>query len=254
VPADPRLGAAPGRSGAGPTGLSGPEDLEAIRAGRTTPQRRAIRVRRLAQEAHGQEALLSQTDLALLLGSSQKTISTTVVNLREHGELLPLRGYLADMGRWPTHKQAVIRLYLQGSPVPTSPPAPTTPPRRSTAPSRALSDCGCWPPSLPRGAAAAHRHVPGPDRPVPGAARRARTRHQRTQEGEAACNVLTGCQQDPFLLVGRSLPPRRRGPGGAPAAKKRRRTTWRPPSGGAESAEGERRSLNEGPPHEVRLQ
>jgi hypothetical protein len=90
------------------------EDLEAIRAGRPARQRRAIRVRRLAQEAHGQGALLSQTDLALLLGSSQKTISTIVVGLREHGELLPLRGYLADMGRWPTHKQAVIRLYLQG--------------------------------------------------------------------------------------------------------------------------------------------
>jgi hypothetical protein len=90
------------------------EDLEAIRAGRTTHQRRAIRVRRLAEEAHGQGALLSQTDLALLLGSSQKTISTIVVGLRQHGELLPLRGYLADMGRWPTHKQAIIRLYLQG--------------------------------------------------------------------------------------------------------------------------------------------
>jgi hypothetical protein len=87
------------------------EDLEAIRAGRLARERR---VRRLAEEAHGQGALLSQTDLALLLGSSQKTISTTVVGLREHGELLPLRGYLADMGRWPTHKQAVIRLYLQG--------------------------------------------------------------------------------------------------------------------------------------------
>lgn len=90
------------------------EDLEAIRAGRPAQQRRALRVRRLAEEAHGQGALLSQTDLALLLGSSQKTISTIVVGLREHGELLPLRGYLADMGRWPTHKQAVIRLYLQG--------------------------------------------------------------------------------------------------------------------------------------------
>jgi DNA-binding transcriptional ArsR family regulator len=83
------------------------EDLEAIRAGRLARERRAIRVRRLAEEAHGQGALLSQTDLALLLGSSQKTISTIVVGLREHG-------YLADMGRWPTHKQAVIRLYLAG--------------------------------------------------------------------------------------------------------------------------------------------
>jgi Protein of unknown function (DUF1670) len=127
------------------------EDLEAIRAGHPTRQRRAIRVRRRAEEAHGQGALLSQTDLALLLGCLQKTISTIVVGLREHGELLPLRGSLADMGRWPTHKQASIRLDLQGSPRPTSPPGPITPSRRSTAPSRALSGCGCWPPtSLPR--------------------------------------------------------------------------------------------------------
>jgi hypothetical protein len=90
------------------------EDLEAIGAGRPAAQRRAIRVRRLAEEAHRQGALLSQTDLALLLGSSQKTISNAVVAFRGRGELLPLRGYLADMGRWPTHKAAVIRLYLQG--------------------------------------------------------------------------------------------------------------------------------------------
>jgi hypothetical protein len=90
------------------------EDLEAIRAGRPAAQRRAIRVRRLAHEAHDQGALVSQTDLALLLGCSQKTVSNLVMAFRQQGELLPLRGYLADMGRWPTHKQAIIRLYLQG--------------------------------------------------------------------------------------------------------------------------------------------
>jgi Protein of unknown function (DUF1670) len=91
------------------------EDLEAIRAGHPAHQRRVIRVRRLAREAHSQGALLSQTDLALLCGCSQKTVSTIAVTLREeHGEFLPLRGYLADMGRYPTHKAAIVRLYLQG--------------------------------------------------------------------------------------------------------------------------------------------
>jgi transposase len=90
------------------------EDLEAIRAGRPAAERRAIRVRRLAQEAHGQGALVSQTDVALLLGCSQKTVSNLVMAFRQRGELLPLRGYLADMGRYPTHKAAVVRLYLQG--------------------------------------------------------------------------------------------------------------------------------------------
>jgi hypothetical protein len=56
--------------------------------------------------------LCAVADLALPLGSWQKTISTIVVGLREHGELLPLRSYLADMGAPPTHTRAVVRLYL----------------------------------------------------------------------------------------------------------------------------------------------
>jgi uncharacterized protein DUF1670 len=38
----------------------------------------------------------------------------TTVALRKQGEFLPLRGYVMDMGSFPTHKAAVIRLYLQG--------------------------------------------------------------------------------------------------------------------------------------------
>jgi hypothetical protein len=72
------------------------EDLEAIRAGRPAAERRAIRVRRLAQEAHGQGALVSQTDLALLLGCSQKTVSNLVMAFRQRGELLP------RVATWPT--------------------------------------------------------------------------------------------------------------------------------------------------------
>jgi Protein of unknown function (DUF1670) len=34
--------------------------------------------------------------------------------LRKRGEILPIRGYVADMGSWPTHKAAIIRLYLDG--------------------------------------------------------------------------------------------------------------------------------------------
>ena len=52
---------------------------------------------------------------------------------RHQGELLPLPGYLADMGRWPAHKQAVIRLSCRGLPAPTSLAGLTTPSRRSTA-------------------------------------------------------------------------------------------------------------------------
>jgi Protein of unknown function (DUF1670) len=90
------------------------EDMEAIRTRRSTPERRELRVRRLSKEAYAQGAALSQADLGLLLGCSPNAISNVAVALRERGEFLPLRGYVADMGSYPTHKAAVIRLYLDG--------------------------------------------------------------------------------------------------------------------------------------------
>ena len=90
------------------------EDLEAIRGGLPATRRREIRIRRLCHEAQGQGALLSQADLGLLTGCSPSAVSRTAVALRERGEFLPLRGYLADMGSFPTHKAAIIRLYLSG--------------------------------------------------------------------------------------------------------------------------------------------
>jgi hypothetical protein len=90
------------------------EDIEAIRDGVRTAGRREIRVRRLCREAFEQGALLSQRDIALLTGYSEGAVSDTAVELREHGEFLALRGYVEDMGCFPTHKAAIIRLYLQG--------------------------------------------------------------------------------------------------------------------------------------------
>jgi uncharacterized protein DUF1670 len=48
------------------------EDIEAIRQGLPTADRRAIRVRRLARQAHAQGALLSQRDIALVAGYSRE--------------------------------------------------------------------------------------------------------------------------------------------------------------------------------------
>jgi hypothetical protein len=90
------------------------EDIDAIRDGVRTAGRREIRVRRLCREAFEQGALLSQRDIALLTGYSEGAVSDTAVELREHGEFLALRGYVEDMGCFPTHKAAIIRLYLQG--------------------------------------------------------------------------------------------------------------------------------------------
>jgi hypothetical protein len=90
------------------------EDLEAIRAGAAAARRREIRVRRLTHEAYEQGALLSQADIGLVTGYSPGAVSVTTVDLRGRGEFLPLRGYVADMGSFPTHKAAIIRLYLSG--------------------------------------------------------------------------------------------------------------------------------------------
>jgi hypothetical protein len=119
------------------------EDLEAIRAGRTTRQRRAIRVRRLAQEAHGQGALLSQTDLALLLGSSQRPSAPP------WSACASTASCCHCAATWPTWvagrptSRPSSGCTCRGSPAPASPPGPATPSRRSTATSKALSGCGC---------------------------------------------------------------------------------------------------------------
>jgi hypothetical protein len=90
------------------------EDVEAIRAHLPAGQRRDIRVRRLTGEAFAQGGVLSCADVAILTGYSSSAVSRTAIALRRRGEWLPLRGYVADMGSFPTHKAAIIRLYLSG--------------------------------------------------------------------------------------------------------------------------------------------
>lgn len=90
------------------------EDLEAVRLGLPQSERRIIRVRRLTREAYEQGGLLSQRDIAIVTGYSEGGVSVTSVALRERGEFLPLRGYVMDMGCFPTHKAAIVRLYLDG--------------------------------------------------------------------------------------------------------------------------------------------
>lgn len=90
------------------------EDTEAIRSRTPMIEIREMRVRRLSTEAYRQGALLSQADVALLTGFAERSVGHVVRRLRDRGEFLPMRGYIADMGEFPTHKAAVIRLYLSG--------------------------------------------------------------------------------------------------------------------------------------------
>jgi len=58
--------------------------------------------------------VLSELDLSLVTGCTDGGVSAAVIRLRKAGEILPIRGYVADMGSWPTHKATIIRLYLEG--------------------------------------------------------------------------------------------------------------------------------------------
>lgn len=90
------------------------EDIEAITAGLGALARRDVRVRRLAHEAYAQGGVLSELDLSLVTGYTDGGVSAAVIRLRTQGDILPIRGYVADMGSWPTHKAAIVRLYLEG--------------------------------------------------------------------------------------------------------------------------------------------
>ncbi len=90
------------------------DDMEAIREGLGALDRRDRRIRRLAHEAYDQGGALSELDLSLLTGYTDGGVAAAVARLRKAGEILPIRGYVADMGSWPTHKAAIIELYLRG--------------------------------------------------------------------------------------------------------------------------------------------
>lgn len=90
------------------------EDIDAIASGLPVWKRREIRLRRLAHEAYAQRGVLSELDLSVFTGYSEGGVSSAVLRMRARGEILPLRGYVADMGSWPTHKAAIVRLYVEG--------------------------------------------------------------------------------------------------------------------------------------------
>jgi hypothetical protein len=66
--------------------------------------------------------VLSELDLSLVTGYTDGGVSAAVIRLCKAGEVLPIRGYVADMGACPTHKGAIIRLYLEGPNTHVRPP------------------------------------------------------------------------------------------------------------------------------------
>jgi hypothetical protein len=74
---------------------------------------RRVRVHRVTYEALLQGGVLSQEDLACILGVSLRTIKRVFAHFREQDQRLPSRGEIRDMGRGVSHKIPVIRRYLE---------------------------------------------------------------------------------------------------------------------------------------------
>jgi len=72
------------------------------------------RIIRLSNEAHVQGTLLTQADIAILLGESTKTIMRHITELEKKDKLIPTRGKWKDIGPGVSHKKRILELYLKG--------------------------------------------------------------------------------------------------------------------------------------------
>ncbi|MCF7793598.1 MAG: DUF1670 domain-containing protein [Candidatus Cloacimonetes bacterium] len=89
-------------------------DIDHIAFGFDTKTLRKNRIQRLVDEAFDQGALLTQLDLAMLLGMSDAVVSQYVNQIQKEGHLLPTRGNIHDLSGAITHKREIISLYLEG--------------------------------------------------------------------------------------------------------------------------------------------
>ena len=93
---------------------AGEHDLEIRKAQGVIGQRRH-RVQRLAHEAFQQGGLLTIEDLAYrLLGCGQRTLCRDLKAFRTQGVILPLRSTIHDMGRSISHREIIVKAWLDG--------------------------------------------------------------------------------------------------------------------------------------------
>ena len=80
---------------------------------------RRYRVARLLKEAYAQNGVLTQADVAELIGVSAGTIGKDIRAYQTEQEvILPYRGTIHDIGPSMTHKKVIIAKFLQGIPTP----------------------------------------------------------------------------------------------------------------------------------------
>lgn len=90
-------------------------ELETLASGQPPRELLPGRIARVTQEAMAQDALLIQTDLALIFGVSVTSIRKAIDHWhKKTGEVLPLRGVIHDIGMTFSHKRQIVGLHLQG--------------------------------------------------------------------------------------------------------------------------------------------
>ena len=95
--------------------LHSQEDIEALKANKRSRLITQDKLMRIAKEAIVQGGVLSSAVAAGLLNIKQTTISKYVKEYFEReGKVIPLRGFVHDMGKTTTHKRWIIELYLNG--------------------------------------------------------------------------------------------------------------------------------------------
>jgi len=91
------------------------EDIDHIAHGFDSTSLRKKRLVRWVDQALDQGALLTQLDLAMLLGVCDAVVSKYVSEIQKEGnKLLPTRGNIHDLSGAITHKREIITLYLEG--------------------------------------------------------------------------------------------------------------------------------------------
>jgi len=90
------------------------DDISHIALGFDSKTLRKKRMERWSHEAFDQGALLTQLDLAALLGVCDAVVSKYAQEIQQNGKVLPTRGNIHDLSGAITHKREIITLYLEG--------------------------------------------------------------------------------------------------------------------------------------------
>lgn len=91
------------------------DDVDAIKSNLHHREIRIKKIERWTTQAFEQGAVLSQLDLAVLLGTHEFTAGEYVREYYSlYGRHLPTRGHIQQFGSGQTHKKEIISLYLKG--------------------------------------------------------------------------------------------------------------------------------------------